>query len=229
MIRNLTFFLALLLIVSCGVHENSNLDIVNGEKVYRSFYGRFEVGGGFRCGSSLIDKRWALTARHCIPGKHIDKIKIRFGAYDMRSGNNGGKPFDLVAVKRVIKHKNLDLALLQLVRPAKFRPVGFANKSFPNGQRLKAFGMGNNSWGVPNRPMILRGVVLKNVNRKNGNPNIIYTQAGNKGICHGDSGGPLMWNGKLVGVTSWTGSRCSTKQGVDGFVKPDYRWIKNNI
>lgn len=220
--------LASALLASCG-SEKSNLDIVNGQKVYRSFYGRFEVGGGFRCGSTLIgDGRWSLTASHCLPSKHRDKIKVRFGAFDMNKPNNAGKPFDLVKVIKVIEHPREDLALLKLERPAKFNPVGFANKNYPNGYRLQAFGMGNKALGVGGGG-ILRGAVLEHV--KGPNPNIIYTKAMPRGVCHGDSGGPLIdpKSRKLVGIAKWTGSKCASVRGRDGFTRPDIQWIRSNM
>ena len=219
----------LLLLSGCG-DQTSDLDIVGGTQTYRNFYGRFEVGGGGRCGSTLIDRRWVITAKHCMPGVHRDKIKIRLGAYNSNR-NNGGRSFDLLKVVRIVEHPNQDLALLRLERQAKFSPIGFANQRFPDGYKLHSFGFGNKGWRVPG-PGILKGVVLRHRLMKNPKSHIIYTDGSNgRGVCHGDSGGPLIdpKTRKLVGITSWTGSRCASRKGVDGFVRPDLNWIKRVI
>jgi len=79
---------------------------------------------------------------------------------------------------------------------------------------------------------VLKGVVLTHVFKKNPATHMIYTDGSTgRGVCHGDSGGPLIdpKTRKLVGVTSWTGSKCASRNGVDGFVRPDLDWIKKII
>ena len=216
-------------LAGCG-DQTSNFDIVGGQQTYRSFYGRMEVGGSGRCGSTLIDRRWVITAKHCMPGVHKDKIKIRLGAYNS-SRNNGGRSFDLLKVTKIVEHQSHDLALLKLERLAKFRPIAFANKKFPDLYKLHTFGFGNKGWGMPGGG-IMKGVALKHRLIRSPASHMIYTDGSNgRGVCHGDSGGPLIdpKSRKLVGVTSWTGSKCASKKGVDGFVRPDVSWIKRVI
>jgi secreted trypsin-like serine protease len=220
----------LLLVTGCGSESSSDLDVVGGKPAYRSFYGRFEVGNGWRCGSTLVAPRWTVTALHCLPKLHRDKIRIRLGAYNS-DRNNGGKSFDLIKVTEIVEHPKHDLAMLRLERPAKFKPIGFANLKFPEGYKLHTFGFGNIGWGIPGKGIML-GVTLKNRLRKNPKSHLIYTDGSNyKGVCHGDSGGPLIdpRSKKLVGITSWTGSRCASERGVDGFVRPDVQWMKRVI
>ena len=47
------------------------------------------------------------------------------------------------------------------------------------------------------------------------------------GACHGDSGGPAIFNGKVVGVTSFGGDSCAGNGafGYDGRVAAVYNWI----
>jgi len=221
----------LLFVTGCGFQkQNSNLDIVGGKKAYRNFYGRMEVQGSGRCGVTLIAPRWVITAKHCLGISH-ERIKIRMGAYDVNSRNNGGKPFEILGIVKIIEHPRHDMALMKLERRSKFRPIGFINKKFPDGYRLHAFGFGNRGWGLPGGG-VLKGVVLLHKLRKNPASHIIYTDGSSgRGVCHGDSGGPLIdpKSQKLVGVTSKTGSHCASKRGVDGFVRPDLNWIRKVI
>lgn len=221
-----------LLLAGCG-SQTSDLKIVGGKQTYRSWYGRMEVGGQGRCGSTLIDpnRQWVITAQHCLPGVHKDRIKIRLGAYDANSRNNGGRAFELLKVTKIVEHPSQDLALMKLERRSKFRPIGFANKKFPDGYSLYAFGFGDRGWGLPGDGK-LKGVVLRHRLKKNPAGHMIYTDGSTgQGVCHGDSGGPLIdpKSRKLVGITSWTGSRCASVRGIDGFVRPDMNWIKRVI
>jgi len=189
-----------------------------------------EVQGSGRCGVTLIAPRWVITAKHCLGISH-ERIKIRMGAYDVNSRNNGGKPFEILGIVKIIEHPRHDMALMKLERRSKFRPIGFINKKFPDGYRLHAFGFGNRGWGLPGGG-VLKGVVLLHKLRKNPASHIIYTDGSSgRGVCHGDSGGPLIdpKSQKLVGVTSKTGSHCASKRGVDGFVRPDLNWIRKVI
>ena len=47
-----------------------------------------------------------------------------------------------------------------------------------------------------------------------------------KGVCSGDSGGPLLCKGKLVGITSW-GIKCTEKAAVFTKVEPYVPWIND--
>ena len=219
-----------LMAVSCGQSETSDIDIVgSNQSVYRSWYGRMELNGRFRCGSTLIHKRWAMTARHCLPGSSKN-LKVRFGAYK-NGGNNGGRPFDLVRVQQMVSHPQYDLALLRLARPVKFKPIKISNgRNIEPGKRLQAFGFGATSFngGSPGK---LLGVTLRAV-RGRGASHMIYTDGSQgKGVCFGDSGGPLLDPGRreVVGAASWTGSQCASRGGHDGFVRPDMDWIKHYI
>lgn len=222
------------LLSCCGSGKVSDLDIVGGRKVYRQFYGRLEVGGGFRCGSTLIKKQWAITAAHCFNYKPIDpkRVKVRLGAFDLNKPNNAGKPFQLMQVKEMFIHPQWDLALLKFDRNAKFRPIPYGHAAMGDGQPLQTYGFGNKAWGVPGGN-ILRGVTLRFIKQDRA-PHMIHATGGiGKGVCHGDSGGPLVFrkDGRpmLVGVTSWTGSKCASKKGPSGFAKVDVYWINKTI
>jgi len=214
--------LASALLASCGTEQASDLDIVGGSKVYRSWYGR--VGG---CGSTLIAKRWAVSAKHCFTRSNPKKAV--FGLYKRNDPNNGGKPKHEVDVKRIILHPKIDLALIELKTNVKFTPRKLSNARLSNGEKLHAFGFGQTSH--PGRaPEFLQGAVFR-FNAKataNARPEIIRAGAPGKAICFGDSGGPLMYQGRLIATSTFTVSKCQPG-GMMGFTRLDVNWIRKNI
>jgi secreted trypsin-like serine protease len=213
--------LAAMLITGCGTETTSDLDIVGGQRVYRSWYGR--VGG---CGSTLIHKRWAISAAHCF-GK--TPKEVRFGLYKRSDPNNGGKPMDVVPVKRVIKHPSWDLALIELKRDSKMKPKSFANITPQDDSKLQVFGFGNASYGS-GAPEYLQGTVLR-FNAKasnNARPQILRAGAPNKATCHGDSGGPLMYQGRLIATATFTVGKCQPG-GLMGFTRVDVDWVRKYL
>lgn len=225
--RSLLVFL-ILLSVSCGREEVSHLEIVNGFKTYQKFYGK--VGGVSAsihkfCGSSLIHKRWAISAAHCF-GKNKPS-HVTFGLFKRGDPKNGGKPFDKVPVKRIVKHPSWDLALIELSRPSKFQPIPIHDdRDPPDGYRLQTYGFGNTYW-QSGAPEFLQGTVLVFNKKATDNARRQIIRAGEKGkaVCHGDSGGPLIYWGKLLATTTFTVAKCQTG-ALMGFTRLDHNWMK---
>lgn len=207
-----------LLLASCGTEQSSDLDIVGGQKVYKPWYGR--IGG---CGSTLIAKRWAISAAHCFNKNKPREVK--FGLYQRKEGN-GGKPMDVVPVKRIIKHPSWDLALIELKRASKMNPKAFADLKPKRGDRLRAFGFGQTSH-PGSAPEFLQGAVF-NFKDYGSRPQIMRLSAPGKATCFGDSGGPLIYNGKLVATATYTSGKCNPG-GLMGFTRVDVGWVRRYL
>ncbi|XP_069044038.1 ovochymase-like isoform X2 [Lepisosteus oculatus] len=172
--------------------------------------------GYYRCGGSLINQQWVLTAATCVYSAWTSELKVYLG----RQTQAGPNPQELSKkVKQVILHpgyssSNNDIALLELRSPVTFtnyiQPICLAanSSSFYTGTSCWVAG-----WGFTSEFMSLPGnQTLQEVqlpiigNRQCGclydlnygpgsvNDSMICAGQpnGSKDTCRGDEGGPLI-------------------------------------
>lgn len=205
------------------------------------------TGGSHSCGSSIISKRWLLTAAHCVAGRESSSINIQYGVTEITStGPN------VASVEEIIVHEGYnpsdnyinDIALLHLSAPLRLNDFINTVKLPKQGQVTRA---GSDAvlvgWGLNASSGIVQ-THLQKVDIKifsdddcqelhnNGThfTNICAgVPGGGKGQCNGDSGGPLLVNGEQVGIVSWSVKPCTIAPypGVFTKVAEYVNWIKS--
>ncbi|KAH8386753.1 hypothetical protein KR093_002386, partial [Drosophila rubida] len=194
--------------------------------------------GSHICGGSVIAHDYILTAAHCVSDQleNGTVLVIRAGTLDRFAG---GMLINVAEVRVHEKYNSFwnDVALLKLAEPliysGQLRPIPLATAETPVDSDVIISGWGRLTTGG-DVPRSMQWNTLSSISRLSCTTAIgvfresmlcLAHEAGN-GACNGDSGGPAIFNGEIVGIAGFVVDGCGSANP-DGYAKVFYHrdWI----
>ncbi|KAM4723412.1 complement factor D isoform 2-T2 [Anableps anableps] len=212
------------------------------------------------CGGFVIADQWVMTAVHCMPNGANGR-KVVLGIHSLTEAEDTKQTFNILELHNHpdfnIDNYDNDIALIKLDQPFNtsdaIRAVEFMRAGGTNpdtGAAVETAGWGSLD-NLGSRPDKLKEVVIEVISRakcrrsdyfgRKLTNNMICAHKvcredcdhshGMEDSCDGDSGGPLLFNGVAVGITSNGGKKCGQikKPGVYAIISHYTEWIDKTM
>ncbi|KAK9680213.1 Trypsin [Popillia japonica] len=236
-------FLSFLLLAPsayASIGSDSEDAIINGHNADITdfpYYAFLASGGGLLCGGAFIEEDLVLTAAHCLGD---DDITVHSGITYLRNLKRS-KGY---AVKAVVPHpdfwstgnSSVDLGLIRLQKKITLGPkaqlIELATEPPPVGGEATVVGFGVmkcvGEARCHEKVKLSKRLRYADIDIEAVEPDgtIVTKSRGNKSTCYGDSGGPIAYNGQIIGVVSSGEYGDCTGYDIQGPVFPLLKWIE---
>lgn len=183
-----------------NVSESDRPVLINGNPVDKSKHPtvvRITSASGSGCTANIVGKNTIITAAHCAD----DGEKVTFKTFD-------GKSYSAIVsiYPGYKKGDDLDLAVGKVtpaitgIKPMTIRTDRFEKKNMI--VELIGYGCINPGGGGGNDGILRHGTAKVTGSSKNNKERDLSLEAAPSALCYGDSGGPVFFEGKQIGVNS---------------------------
>ncbi|KAI4891226.1 hypothetical protein NFI96_034631 [Prochilodus magdalenae] len=214
----------------------------------RPYMASLQLEGKHQCGGFLISSQWLMSAAHCFQDN--TGFKVVLGAHSLSEPEDTKQTFDITAFYNHPDFKSSnydnDIVLVKLNQPvtetSAVKPVKFqrAGESDPEtNAAVDTAGWGANHLGerldklqeltVPVMPRWQCG--RSDYYGEKFTKNMLCAAKRRMDTCDGDSGGPLLYKGTVVGITSNGGKSCgnSRRPGLYTIISHYDAWITTTM
>ncbi|XP_015588120.1 chymotrypsin-2-like [Cephus cinctus] len=216
------------LVATISFVNGANLDLISsrivGGEVAKTGEFPWQVSlrnnGRHFCGGGLVSLQHVLTAAHCMVGKDTSLLTVITGSNSLASGG------ETHGVRNISIHRNYvggsvtsyryDVSVLtlaaEITESSVQYPIGLPIENTESGVQARASGWGRTihpGSSLPTALQKLNVTILNNTDCQSyHNLTIYYDQICamkqyGSGMCNGDSGSPLVSDGRVIGIVSW--------------------------
>ncbi|XP_003426198.1 mite allergen Der f 3-like [Nasonia vitripennis] len=200
----------------------NGIDAKQGEIPFQVSLQRY---GSHFCGGSVLNENYVVTAAHCLQGSPPDGISIVVGTLEYKKPGQTREAVKITIHERFSPANSYsnDVALIKINTPFKFNklvqpvPLPDLHTKIATNSTAVVSGwgrLGGANGGIPDtlkkaQIWVADPDYCREVMKKQGmiiHPTQICANdpTTRRGQCNGDSGGPLIVNGKLTGIVSWS-------------------------